>query len=212
MSDASAPEGETSSPIDNLCPGASPDAGENDSATTSGAGALDGSFAACGCTRRPGAGSSFECPMGGGDTANGVIGPSGGMLELKGRQFIRSGLAASLTVPPSALAAPTMVALTETTVPPPAALLDWSPVYRLDPLGLPLAQAVDVVLPWSNSAGTFSPADPPPLSMWFSADGTCFTRLADSNTNGAGFEQATITAFGFIVVGAPRSPSTATCP
>jgi hypothetical protein len=171
--------------------------------------------ASCGCTRRPGAGNTSECPAGLGEYGAGTIGPSGGTVQVRGRQGIASGVAAQLAFPPTAIAAPTDIKLIETAIPPPQDLLDWSPVYLAEPAGLALAARTPIQLPWSS--GPFpTPMGPSSttaagLSIWFSADGTCFTRLPDSSTN-AGFEQGSVTQLGYFIVGTPRTAAAASCP
>jgi hypothetical protein len=161
---------------------------------------------ACGCTRRPGAGNASQCPAGVGEFVSTDIGPEGGTIAIAGRQGPESGVNASLTFPPAALAQPTTIVLTETAIPPPSDFIDWSPVYEVEPLGLDLGAATAVQFPWSNLGGFV-----PPLSIWFSSDGSCFARLPDSYTN-AGFEMGSTRKLGYFLVGAPRSSSTATCP
>ncbi len=129
----------------------------------------------CGCTRRPDAQESFQCPRGVGELATANIGASGGSVELTGHQGIVSGVSAKVDFPPTALASPLEITLIETAIPPPQDLIDWSPVYRLEPLGAALATAAAVRLPWSNSV-----ANVPGLSVWASPDGTCFTRMPSS--------------------------------
>jgi hypothetical protein len=169
----------------------------------------------CGCTRRPGSGNTSECPAGLGEYGSGTIGPSGGTVQVQGRQGIASGVVAQLAFPPTAIATPTGVKLIETAIPPPQDLLDWSPVYLAEPAGLALAARTPIQLPWSS--GPFPvPSGPSSstasgLSIWFSADGTCFTRLPDSYTN-AGFEQGSVTQLGYFIVGTPRTAATASCP
>ena len=169
----------------------------------------------CGCTRRPGAGNTSECPAGLGEYGSATIGPSGGSVTVQGRQGVASGVVAQLVFPPTAIATATDIKLIETAIPPPQDLLDWSPVYLAEPAGLTLAARTPIQFPWSSG-----PAPPPQgpsvttaagLSIWFSADGTCFTRLPDSYTN-AGFEQGSATQLGYFIVGVPRTASTANCP
>ena len=194
----------------------SSDAGSSESSTDAEASSSEASDAICPCTRRPGAANSFQCPMGEGEAATLVVGSSGGTLQLRGRQYVRSGVPASLAFPPAAISTPMAIVLTETSIPPPSDLLDWSPVYEVDPLGLVLAHPTPVTFPWSNSSGSFSAGiatgnQAPTLSIWFSADGKCFTRLDDSYTN-AGFEQGSTTKLGYFLVGVPRDQSSAGCP
>lgn len=161
---------------------------------------------ACGCTRRPGAGSSFQCPAGLGEATRATIGPAGGTVSLEGLQGKASGVQAELQLPPTAVSAPTTITLIETAIPPPSDLLDWSPVYLAEPAGLALVARTPVQFPWSNASGTAQG-----LAIWSSPDGVCFTRVPDSYTN-AGFEQGSTTQLGYFIVGAPRTPSAASCP
>jgi hypothetical protein len=169
----------------------------------------------CGCTRRPGSGNTSDCPAGLGEYGSGTIGPNGGTVQVQGRQFAASGVAAQLAFPPTAIAIPTDIKLIETAIPPPQDLLDWSPVYLAEPAGLAVAARTPIRLPWSS--GPFpAPVGPSSttaagLSIWFSADGTCFTRLPDSYTN-AGFEQGSVTQLGYFIVGTPRTAGAASCP
>jgi hypothetical protein len=176
-----------------ICAGAEPDGGPPDGFV-------------CGCTRRPGAGNSSLCPAGVGEYVSMDIGPAGGTIAIAGRQGPETGVDASLAFPPTALAQPTTILLTETAIPPPSDFLDWSPVYKVEPLNLDLAAATPVQFPWGNLGGVV-----PDLAIWFSPDGSCFTRLPDSHTN-AGFEMGSTRKLGYFLVAAARSPSTATCP
>jgi hypothetical protein len=191
---------------------------EGPSSTDTDAEPSDGAAASasCYCTRRPGAGNSRQCPAGLGEHASATLGPSGGSVSLQGRQGVASGVAAQLDFPPTALGTPTTITLIETAIPPPEDLLDWSPVYLVQPAGLTLAARTPVQLPWSSGPLSVPQGGPSVttaagLSIWFSADGTCFTRVPDSYTN-AGFEQGSLTQLGYLIVGVPRSASTATCP
>ncbi len=169
----------------------------------------------CGCTRRPGAGNASECPAGVGEYGSATMGPVGGNVQVRGRQGIESGVVAQLAFPPTAIVTPTDIKLIETAIPPPQDLLDWSPVYLAEPAGLSLAARTPIQLPWSS--GPFPAPQGPSvttaagLSIWFSADGTCFTRLPDSSTN-AGFEQGSVTQLGYFIVGVPRTAASSTCP
>ncbi len=162
--------------------------------------------AACPCTRRPGPGDSFLCPAGVGEFVSEAIGPEGGTIAIQGRQFPRSGVAATLSFPPTALPQSTNIVLTETAIPPPADFSDWSPVYRVEPLGLRLAAATPVLFPWSNVSG----AVPQNLAIWFSPDGACFSPLPDSYLN-AGANNGSTRQLGYFIVGVPRSPNSS-CP
>ena len=144
--------------------------------------------------------------MGVGEAVTVPIDAKGGTVAIRGRQWAQSGVDAAVDFPPTALATATDITLIETAIPPPHDLLDWSPVYRVEPLGLALAAPAPLRLPWSNLSGSV-----PSLSIWFSPDGHCFTRVPDSYTN-AGFEQGSATQLGYFIVAAQRSAATASCP
>jgi hypothetical protein len=160
----------------------------------------------CGCTRRPGVGNSFQCPTGVGEHGSASLGPAGGTVELQGRQGIESGVSAQVTFAPGAITTPLTITLIETAIPPPHDLVDWSPVYLVEPAGLAVSSPATLRLPDGNSLTTV--AD---LSIWFSPDGSCFTRIEDSYTN-AGFMQGSTRQLGYLIVGTPRTGSTSTCP
>lgn len=80
----------------------------------------------CRCTRRPGK-DDFQCPKGADETIKSTIDAAGGKVQLHGQQGKASGVAFSLDFPPKAYAAPTVVRITETSMPPPADLVDFSP-------------------------------------------------------------------------------------
>jgi hypothetical protein len=165
----------------------------------------------CGCTRRPGSsGAYFQCPPGIGNNASVTLDPQSTAdtdLKLEGRQGPASGVAATIYFAPGAVQTPTVVTLIETSIAPPNDILDWSPVYAAEPLGLTLGTGAGLELPWSNTLN----AVPRDLAVWFSPDGSCFTPLPSSYTN-AGFDQATITQLGYFIVGNPRTSATAACP
>ena len=52
-----------------------------------------------------------------------------------------SGVAASIDFAPGAVQTPTGVTLIETSIAPPDNILDWSPVYAAEPIGLALGTA-----------------------------------------------------------------------
>jgi hypothetical protein len=169
----------------------------------------------CNCSRRPGAGvNAHFCPAGIGEYSESTIGSAGGTVKVQGRQFAGSGVAAELDFPPTAIATPRDVRLIETNIPPPQDLLDWSPVYLVEPAGLALSVPTQIQFPWSS--GPISSSGPTEvtagaLSIWFSPDGSCFTRVPDSYTN-AGFEQGSTTQLGYFIVGTPRTAATESCP
>jgi hypothetical protein len=194
-------------PVTATAPDAGPDAAATDAGTPM----------ACPCTRRPGAGNTLECPMGLGEYVSWTIGPSGGPVALQGRQGLASGVAAEFDFPPTAIATPTEIKLIETSIPPPPDLIDWSPVYLVEPAGLALTARTPFHLPDQNVAlgpsagGVAVSTSPTGLSVWFSPDGACFTPVADSYVN-AGFMMGSTTQLGYFIVGVPRTAVTATCP
>lgn len=155
---------------------------------------------ACGCSRRPDATPTFACAPGDGSSASSLIGADGGTLRL-------AGPVTDVTFPPGAFAAPTTASFTETTIPPPYDILDWSPVYRIEPMGVTLAVPARLEIPWQNSSG----AVPAGLTLWYSPDGSCFTPVPGAYEN-AGFFQAATTTLGYFVSGVARDSSTASCP
>ena len=161
----------------------------------------------CHCTRRPGPGTSFRCPAGADEQASALIGPAGGVVELSGQQG--RGVPFSLKIPPRALAAPRRITVTETSTPPPADFIDFSPIYRVDPIDLALTVPGEWQVPWGNFEGD-TPRD---LALYWSPSGapTSFTRLPDSFVN-AGFNQASARNGGFLFVGAPKGARHAHCP
>ncbi len=144
--------------------------------------------------------------MGVGEEVTVPIDAAGGDVVLQGRQTAQSGVAVDISFPPTALATQINVTLIETTIAPPADLIDWSPVYRVEPLGLALAASTPVKVPFSNFA-----LQTDPLAIWFSPDGSCFTRLSDSAAN-AGFVEASLHELGYFLVAEQRSDQTAGCP
>jgi hypothetical protein len=168
----------------------------------------NGSATRCGCTRRPGPGEDpFNCPQGIGQYATTVLGPDGGNLQLKGQEFMAIGAWAQITLAARSVSQPTSVGIEETAIPPPAPLLDWSPVYRFDVGGATLQKPALIQIPWSNLSGMV----PHDITIYFSTDGACFSALANAQGN-AGFMTVETTAMGYFLVGATRTALTASCP
>jgi hypothetical protein len=131
---------------------------------------------ACPCSRRPGENNSFKCPRGTGKLATAAIGPEGGTLYLSGTPATR-GIAFSLEIPPNTLADTVVLSVTESTLPPPAAYIDWSPIYDLQPAGLTLSMPAKLTVPLTNVDGVI----PLATSINLSADcGQSYSRLSDS--------------------------------
>ena len=156
----------------------------------------------CPCTRTPGPGNSFQCPMGAGQTSYATIGAAGGQIMLLGQQSKATKVPLGIIFPPGALATDTRISVTETDLPPPTGIEDWSPVYLVEPRGLELAKVASLQIPWSSNLT----AVPNTLGIYArDENGSCaFNRLVDSYTN-AGFEQASLTEFSYLLVGVPST-------
>jgi hypothetical protein len=175
-----------------------------------GTGIVDGGIAGCPCTRRPGIGTALTCPAGIDESSFATIGPAGGKIDLIGREGgeFGGGVPARLTVPPKAFDKDVAVTLVETSVPPPTAYVDWSPIYQLSPSGTTSASRMTLQLPWSNGPGIA----PVALTIYFAVDASGpFAPLPEVYPN-AGFTSAAITEFGFFFVGAPKTASQMACP
>lgn len=156
--------------------------------------------AGCTCSRRPEGPFSRYCPWGTGNAVTQKIGQGGGAVELS--QLTR------LVIPAGGLSAAKQVTLTELTTPPPAEFIDYSTVYKLEPLDLNLSQPGRISLAGSNVPGLI----PSTLAVYFaeSAQGP-FARVDGSYAN-AGFYQAPITRGGFYFVGLRVVESSCTTP
>lgn len=162
--------------------------------------------AGCRCTRRPGFETEPElCKVGAGKSVSFSVGPAGGLLVAP-LSFI-SGVSVAIEIPPGALTQETVITISETTVPPPASYVDWSPVYRFDPVDLELLAPAKITIPWSNLSGLVDG----PLAAHWSVDGCSWAPLADSYIN-AGFHQASTTRLGFAFSGFPQGEAYAGCP
>jgi hypothetical protein len=162
----------------------------------------------CHCTRRPEGPSSWQCPIGVGQSVSMTVGRAGGTISLTGQQGQSSGVPFSLDIPPTALLAPTTITITETTIAPSDGYVDYSPVYRLDPPGLAFAVPVPIAVPWGNSGSSDSAS----LAIYAAPDQSAsFQSLADSYTN-AGFEQGSVKNGGLFFVGYPETSANPACP
>ena len=165
-------------------------------------------YPGCPCTRRPGVGNSYLCPMGVGQKSYFYLDSSGGNVGLLGQQSTKSNVPFELTIPPGAVDKLTLISVEETDLPPPGGFLDWSPVYLIEPRGLSFSKVAGVQIPWSSNVTQV----PSTLAIYArDENGTCgWKRLIDSYTN-AGFEQASLTQLGYLFVGAPSTIDPSTC-
>jgi hypothetical protein len=161
----------------------------------------------CHCTRRPGAGQSYECPVGAGTSSSAEVGPEGGTVQLSGTESTR-GVPVELRIQPGALGERVVIRITETTLPPPAGFEDWSPIYHFEPEGLTLAVPAELRIPWTTGGvtptGGFSVG--PELMVFWSHGNPCELSQIDSYRN-AGFSQANVQRLGYGVAGVARVPS-----
>jgi len=170
----------------------------------------------CACTRRPGRGNSYLCPMGADQSVTATLDAKGGSIELVGQQGKSSGVSFRIDFPPGAFSQEVTLRLTETSILPPIEYEDWSPVYLVEPRGLLLGKVAAIRAPFSSN-GSFASTGmvyvPAGLGLYQRDEfqGCSFTRLADSYTN-AGFEQASLTYLGYLFVGAPKTSDQTACP
>jgi len=161
----------------------------------------------CLCSRRPEGPSSWQCPVGVGESSSATLGVDGGTVELLGQQGNSSGVPFSLVVPPAALSASIAVTVTETTIPPPAGYVDYSPVYRVAPGDLTFAVPATITVPWGNIGGPVSSS----LSLYAATDEASPFHRVDGVVGNAGFEQATITRGGLFFAGYPITATSLAC-
>lgn len=156
----------------------------------------------CGCTRRPGEGTSFQCPWGEGLTVLTQIGPDGGSIQLHGTEST-IGVPVEIRIPRGALEELTTISITELTVPPPDNLHDWSPLYRFEPADLEFARPVEVRVPWSGLSGEVATG----LSLYVSSEpgGSCDMAPLSDNYVNAGFNQGSLWHLGWAIVGVPKA-------
>lgn len=146
----------------------------------------------CKCTRRPAGAPSRRCPWGSGSSSSEAIGEQGGIVRLSGT-LSTVGVATQLKIPAGALQESIQLTITELKTAPPAGYVDYSPVYRVDPLDLMLESPGEIILGFSNQDGLI----PNALSIYHAdtPEGP-FTRIPDSYIN-AGFLQATLMRGGY---------------
>ncbi|MDP1824978.1 MAG: hypothetical protein Q8L48_17100 [Archangium sp.] len=135
------------------------------------------------------------CPRGVGESASATIGPAGGVVMLMGQQGIASGVPFTITFPPTAIATPTLITVTETTLLPPPGSVDWSPVYRIDPVGLVLAAPATLKVPWSQGPIWGAP------TLFWSGASTCMLERLPSSYSNAGFNQGNVGRLGYAMSG-----------
>ena len=158
----------------------------------------------CYCSRR--SASTMGCPRGTGETASATIGPAGGELKLMGQQGAASGVAFTLTFPPNAIATPTLITVTETSIAPPAGSVDFSPVYRIEPVGLVLAEPAALKLPWGQAQIWGAP------TVFWSASSLCTLEVLPSSYYNAGFNNGSVSRLGYAMTGYASAGTAPACP
>jgi hypothetical protein len=158
----------------------------------------------CGCTRRQGPGASaLFCPTGIDVSVSAVIGPDGGTLELGDTPNTRYSGPFRVEIRRHALDAEVAIRITETSVAPPRALIDGSPMYYLEPVDLKLKVPAILTLPYNNRPGPMNP-----MSIFMSTDDPCtLAPLVDSEG-----PFGSTSRFGWAVLGAPKDACSAPCP
>jgi hypothetical protein len=162
----------------------------------------------CPCSRRPGANNSFKCAMGIGESITQRVGAAGGSVHLTAQQGASSGVDFRIDIPPTTLQADVEVQITETTDPPPADFVDYSPTYLVEPGDVSSQFPIHLTVPFGGNDGRI----PVTLAIYAAADAAGpFERVSDSYIN-AGFLQGSITSFGAFFAGSPRTAAEAACP
>ncbi len=190
-------------------PGGGGSPGESSMTTASrSAGTVGTGEVACPCSRRPGANNSSMCAIGLGETMTRVVGPGGGDLSLHGQQGASSGVDFRIDILPESLSEDVEVQITETTDPPPVDLVDYSPIYRVEPTDVGAQFPIDLTIPYGGNDGII----PATLAIYVATHSAGpFEALPDSYIN-AGFLQGSTTRFGVFLAGSTRTPDLAGCP
>jgi hypothetical protein len=168
--------------------------------------------AMCPCTRRPGPRASpYICPPGADWGVEVTFGPEGGSVALRDTPSTSSFEAGVLLeVPPGALAEPTTIRIIETSLLAPTELVDQSPIYVFEPVGLAFAVPVSVRIP-SFSGGAVESGQERGIYWSSEADPCRFEPLADSQEQN-GSTYATVSRLGWAMVGYPLAPLALNCP
>ncbi|HEY5375839.1 MAG TPA: hypothetical protein VIK01_19305 [Polyangiaceae bacterium] len=111
---------------------------------------------------------------------------------------MRLALPLTLTIPPGALSAPTLITVSDALVPP-AEFNPTTPGYVIAPPGLKFAVPVAIRIPW----GVLGGGAPPNFGVFFAPDARSIpAELSDSYVN-AGFLEGTLKGTGILFTGAP---------
>lgn len=129
-------------------------------------------------------------------------------MLIQGQQGASSGVGFRIEVPPNALAEAIEITITETSEPPPADLVDYSPIYRIEPSDIGARFPIKLTVPFGGNDGSI----PRTLGIHLADDVTGpFEPITDNYVN-AGFLQGSTERFGAFLAAAPREPAQAECP
>jgi len=146
--------------------------------------------------------------MGVGESIIQRVGAAGGSVHLTAQQGASSGVDFRIDVPPTTLQGDVEVQITETTHPPPADFVDYSPIYLVSPSDVSSEFQIKLTVPFGGNDGEI----PGTLAIYAAADPVGpFERVSDSYIN-AGFLQGSITHFGAFFAASPRTAEEAACP
>jgi hypothetical protein len=149
------------------------------------------------CSRRNG--PSSACPQGAAAAVWATLAQAGDTAALTGTRAT-VGVDFQVTALADPANGPVVIALVESAVAPPVGVADASPVYLVEAEATlpPLA----VKVPMTSNQSEFAAAS---TGLYFSADGSSFTQIADSYQN-AGFLQGTLPGAGIVFAGSRPSP------
>ncbi len=164
----------------------------------------------CVCTRRDPV-PAGNCKRGTGESVSATIGPEGGTLTLEREpvDFRERQLPDRFTIrfPPGAILTPTLITVTELADPPPADMVDWSPMYRIEPIGLALEVLAEVKVRISQGTG---PTLGRPALFWSSSSDCRLERLPGAFV-GADIIQGQVGRLGFAISGYTKKGDAETC-
>lgn len=164
----------------------------------------------CVCTRRD-AVPAGNCYRGTGHSSSATIGPEGGTLKIEREPGDPSKreLPDRFTIrfPPGAILTPTLITVTELADPPPADLVDWSPMYRIEPVGLRFEVPAEVKVRISQGTG---PTLFRPALFWSSSSDCRLERLPGSSV-GTNIIQGQVGRLGFAISGYAKKGDSEAC-
>ena len=164
----------------------------------------------CVCTRRD-AVPAGNCYRGTGHSSSATIGPEGGTLKIEREPGDPSKRELpdrfTIRIPPGAILTPTLITVTELTDPPPADMVDWSPMYRIEPVGLALEVPAEVKVRISQGTGPtlFRPA------LFWSSSSDCRLERLPGSSLGTNIVQGQVGRLGFAISGYAKKGDSEAC-